>query len=155
MAKALLLACGNTLRGDDGVGWWIGGQVEQNLTLPELEVVLTHQLLPEFADPISKAEVVVFVDCSAVTAPGAVSVFPVEAAAELPRILTHQLDPSSLLRMAVDYYGRTPRAAIAVTVGGQSFGLADGLSDAVQAAVPSAVKAVEGILLELQLHPAD
>ena len=103
MARALLLACGNTLRGDDGVGWWIGGQVEQNLAPADLEVVLTHQFLPEFADIISKAEIVVFVDCSAVTQPGAVSVFPVEAAAELPRIMTHQMDPASLLRMAADY----------------------------------------------------
>lgn len=155
MARALLLACGNTLRGDDGVGWWIGGQVEQDIAPADLEVVLTQQFLPEFADPISKAEMVIFVDCSAVTQPGAVSVFPVEAAAQLPRILTHQLDPASLLRMAADYYGHMPGTAVAVTVGGHRFGLADGLSDEVQAAVPAAVEAVEQILSALHRQPAN
>jgi hydrogenase maturation protease len=147
VARALVLACGNTLRGDDGVGWWIGGEVEQNPPLPELEVILAHQLLPEHAEPVSCADVVVFVDCSAVTPPGAVSVVPIEPAAELPRRLSHHLDPASLLRMASDIFGRTPKSAAAVTIGGHQFGLAEGLSDLVQASIPGAVAAVERALL--------
>jgi hydrogenase maturation protease len=143
MPRGLLLACGNTLRGDDGVGWWIGGEVEQSPPLPDLEVILTQQLLPEHAEQVSCADVVVFVDCSAVTEAGAISVIPISPAEQLPRLLTHQLDPGSLLRLAADLFGRVPQIAVAVTVGGHEFSLGEGLSEAVRASIPKAVEAVQ------------
>src|ERR1035438_3634143 len=98
-SRALLLACGNTFRGHDGVGWRIGSAVEQQLRLSGLTVLMTRQLLPEHAEAISSADVVVFVDCSAVTAAGTVSTIPIRPAVSLPRILTHHLDPAALLRI--------------------------------------------------------
>ena len=80
MAKKLVLACGNTLRGDDGVGWAIAALLEDDPALEDVEVVASHQLTPEMAEPISRTETVVFVDCSAVAGAGEVSVFPVAAA---------------------------------------------------------------------------
>ncbi len=123
--RALLLACGNTFRGDDGVGWRIGCAVEQRSPRDDLTVVMTRQLLPEHAEAISAADVVVFVDCSAVTAAGTVSTIPIQPAESLPRILTHHLDPASLLRLAHDLYARTPARAVAITVGGESFEVTD------------------------------
>ena len=152
MARALLLACGNTLRGDDGVGWWIGGELKQNPPVPGLEVVLSQQLLPELADQVSCADVVVFVDCSAITAAGSISVIPIEAAAELPRLLTHHMDPASLLRLASDLFGRVPHSAVVVTIGGESFDLTEGLSDTVQTAIPKAVAAIEDVFLKVSLR---
>ena len=150
---ALLLACGNTLRGDDGVGWRIGCAVGQRPPCDGLTVVLTQQLLPEHAEAISTADIVVFVDCSAVTAAGSVSTIAIRPAVSLPRILTHHLDPAALLRMALDLYSRTPTRAVAVTVGGESFGLTDQLSKAVRSAVPKALEAVRAALLAETLAP--
>src|SRR3954467_15466993 len=82
VAKKLVLACGNTLRGDDGVGWEIAALLEDDAALADVEVVASHQLTPEMAEPISRADVVVFVDCSAVSGAGEVAVFPVAAASE-------------------------------------------------------------------------
>ena len=146
-ARALVLACGNTFRGDDGVGWRIGCAVEQRPPCEGVTVVLTQQLLPEHAEAISAADTVVFVDCSAVTAAGTVSTTLLQPAESLPRILTHHLDPASLLRLALDLYVRMPTRAIAVTVGGQSFALTDQLSRTVRSAVPEALEAVRGALL--------
>ena len=39
MAKKLVLACGNTLRGDDGVGWAIAALLEDDPALADVEVV--------------------------------------------------------------------------------------------------------------------
>ena len=150
---ALVLACGNTLRGDDGVGWRIGCAVEQRPPCDGLTVVLTQQLLPEHAEAISTADIVVFVDCSAVTAAGTVSTIAIRPAVSLPRILTHHLDPAALLRMALDLYSRTPARAVAVTVGGESFGLTDQLSKAVRSAVPKALEAVRAALLAETIAP--
>src|SRR5271168_1858099 len=52
----LVLACGNTLRGDDGVGWRIGSLLIENPPCDSLQVILTRQLLPEHAEPLSKAD---------------------------------------------------------------------------------------------------
>lgn len=146
-ARALVLACGNTFRGDDGVGWRIGCAVEQRPPCDGLTVVLTQQLLPEHAEAISAADVVVFVDCSAVTTAGTVSTIALRPAERLPRILTHHLAPAALLRLALDQYARMPNHAVLVTVGGQSFDLTDQLSNAVRSAVPKALEAVRGALV--------
>jgi hydrogenase maturation protease len=140
--RALLLACGNTLRGDDGVGWRIVCAVEQELRHAGLTVVMARQLLPEHAQAISAADVVVFVDCSAVTAAGTVSIVPILPAEGLPHTLTHHLDPASLLRLAHELYAHTPEHAVAITVGGESFEVTDRLSTTVKAAVPRALEAV-------------
>ena len=145
---ALVLACGNTLRGDDGVGWRIGCAVEEHPPCPQVSVILTQQLLPEHAEAMSHADTVVFVDCSAVAAPGTVSTLAIEPAETLPRILTHHLDPAALLRLGLDLYNRAPAKAIAVTVGGECFDLTDRLSSSVKAAVPAALMAVRSALLE-------
>jgi hydrogenase maturation protease len=147
MEHSLILACGNTLRGDDGVGWWIAGQLEQDASLFGLDVEFSQQLLPEMAEPVSRADLVVFVDCSAATKPGAVSVQRVEPAPDLPRLLTHHLQPASILRMAIDYYGRCAPEAYVVTVGGSSFGMSEDLSEPVALAVPSAVHAAKQLLM--------
>lgn len=145
--RALLVACGNTFRGDDGVGWCIGGAVEQQVHLAGLTVLRTRQLLPEHAEAVSAADVVVFVDCSAITAAGTVSTIPLEPAESLPRVLTHHLDPAVLLRLARDLYAHTPDRAVAITVGGESFDWSDRLSRSVKSAVPEAMEAVRMALL--------
>ncbi len=141
------MACGNTFRGDDGVGWRIGCAVEQRPPCDGLSVVLTRQLLPEHAEAISAAEIVVFVDCSAVAAAGTVSTSTIRPAERPPRILTHHLDPAALLRLTLDLYARTPPQAVLVTVGGESFALTDQLSKTVRSAVPKALEAVRAALL--------
>jgi hydrogenase maturation protease len=146
--RILLLACGNTFRGDDGVGWCIGRAVKLRPPCFALTVILTRQLLPEHAEAISAAEVVVFVDCDATTAPGAVSTLLIQPAETIPRTLTHHLDPASLLRLSRDLYARIPARAMLVTVGGESFEWTDRLSRTVKAAIPKALEEVRLALLQ-------
>jgi hydrogenase maturation protease len=142
MKSILVLACGNTLRGDDGVAWHIGAALQQDGADPEAEIILTRQLLPEHAELLRTADLVVFIDCSAVAEPGVISTIPITPAHVLPRIFTHHLDPASLLKLAQDLYGRIPSRAMAITVGGQSFELIEQLSKPVTAAIPIAVEVV-------------
>jgi len=144
--RRLILACGNTLRGDDGVGWKIAAHLERDPFHADDQIIVTQQFLPEHAELLSQSDVVVFVDCSAVKAPGQVSTLPIEPASELPRILTHHLDPASLLRMALDLYGKIPSRATAVTIGGSNFGLSEDVTPAVRAAIPAAIRAVQEAL---------
>ncbi|HEY0307279.1 MAG TPA: hydrogenase maturation protease [Acidobacteriaceae bacterium] len=145
--RVLILACGNSLRSDDGIGLKIGCAVEDQPPRSNLKVILSQQLLPEHAFDISESDVVVFVDCSAVTAAGVVTTMTIHPAEKLPTILTHHLDPASLMKMAKELYGHMPTHAFAVTVGAGSFDLSEKLTPPVEAAIPAAIEAVRKVLL--------
>jgi hydrogenase maturation protease len=146
MKPTLILACGNTLRGDDGVAWHIGSALQNmpqdELTAAGVEVILTPQLLPEHAEPLSSANTAVFLDCSAIDQPGIVSTRALQPAQSLPCIFTHHLDPASLLKLTLELYGRIPLRSAAITVGGNCFELQEQLSEPVRAAIPIAIQAV-------------
>ncbi len=103
----LVIGYGNTLRGDDGVGPKVSDTVAA-LDLPGTRSITVGLLTPELADPISQAEAVVFVD-AAVDAPTEVQLRPLEPA-ESSQIMAHAADPKTLLALARDVFGHTPRA---------------------------------------------
>ena len=72
MNRALILACGNSLRGDDAVSLHVAQELRAGLCEPETVIQASTQWAPELAEPISEAELVIFVDASAVLATGAV-----------------------------------------------------------------------------------
>jgi hydrogenase maturation protease len=146
MKLVLVLACGNVLRGDDGVAAHVGSAVQAELQDKKIdtvvEVVLTQQLLPEHAELLSRSNTAIFLDCSAIAKQGVVSIHGMSPAQTLPRIFTHHLDPASLLKLTQDLYGRAPARAVLITIGGKSFELEEQLSESVAAAIPIAVQAV-------------
>ena len=150
--RRLLLACGNPLRGDDGIGIEIAEAFEQDSSL---RVVLTQQFTPDLAEVLRQAETVVFVDASATTPAGELSVVPLLPAEASPHTLTHHLQPASLLRWTQELYEVSPRRAYAVTVGGSSFALGETLSHAARAAIPSAIAAIHAIFAETESIKTD
>lgn len=126
----LLIGYGNPLRRDDGLGPLVARRVAAARS--DVTVISAHQLLPEHAEPISRARRVVFVDATAATAPGAISTLPLapDPAADLGRL--HDFSPQSLLAYAALLYDGTPTATV-VTVGGYDFGGGEGLSAALSA----------------------
>ena len=146
--KALVLACGNSLRGDDGVGWRIGSLLLEDPPCDGIEVILTQQLLPEHAELVSRADTVVFLDCSVLNPLGMVTTTPILASGNQPSILTHHVNPEALLQLAQNVYRRSPSCATAITIGGNSFDLIEQLSAPVAAAIPKALEAVRALLGE-------
>ena len=59
----LVIGYGNTLRGDDGVGPRVAEAVAA-MALPGVRTLGCHQLAPEHAEAISRADRVVFVDAA-------------------------------------------------------------------------------------------
>lgn len=146
MTPALLLACGNPLRGDDGFGGWVASKAQEQLANRQLEVVVSRQFTPEMAEPISTSDTVIFLDCSATSEPGQISRHPVEATTRPARLMTHHMSPESLLWMSQELYGRVPRVAYLITVGGESFKMEERLSDAVRGAAPAVLSMVREIV---------
>lgn len=148
--RCLILACGNSLREDDGIGPWLANWAAERFDRdPRLQIVSRQQWAPELAEQIAQAESVIFVDCALDAAPGSVRVTPVEPARDLPRLLTHHLEAGDLLLLARDYYDCLPRNALLLTVGGGALGLGEGFSDAVQASLSSACELLEETVVRL------
>jgi hydrogenase maturation protease len=141
---ALLLACGNSLRQDDGVGLRIAEAAEQIFPRSRLRVVAAQQFTPEMAAEIAAAELVVFVDACLDDEPGAIRVFPVTAGEE--RAETHRLDPPGLLAMAQSFCGHTPTHAFALTIGAGRLGYGETMAGRVRQAVPRALRLVGNLV---------
>ncbi len=140
----LLIGYGNPLRGDDGVGWRVAEAAAELLPDPPVTVLTVQLLTPELADPISRAERVIFIDAAAEGEPGEVRCFPVDAAgAGSARLAigSHEVSLDRLLGMAAELFGRCPPAYM-VTVAGESFEVSEGLTAGVEAAVPGALRRV-------------
>ncbi|HEX7730629.1 MAG TPA: hydrogenase maturation protease [Terracidiphilus sp.] len=137
--RCLVLACGNTLREDDGIGPFLAQWAEERFAAePGVRIVSSHQWTPELSEEIAAADSVLFVDCSINAAPGSVTLRDVEAAAEIPRMMTHHLDAAGLLILASEYFGKQPRTAQLLTIGAASLELREGFSPAVEAAMREA-----------------
>src|SRR5690349_12576145 len=104
----LVIGYGNELRQDDGVGPRVAASVAE-WNLPGIQALACHQLTPELAEPIARAERVVFVDASVVGA-DSVEMRDIEPGGNL-QIITHATDPRSLLALANQTFGRHPAAS--------------------------------------------
>lgn len=103
----LVIGYGNTLRSDDGVGPKLVEAIEV-LKLPGVRTLVCQQLSPEYAEPISQADTVIFVD-AAVDAPREVQLRPLEPG-ETAQIMAHAADPRTMLALARDVFGHAPKA---------------------------------------------
>jgi hydrogenase maturation protease len=103
----LVIGYGNTLRGDDGVGPRVAEAIEK-LNLPGVRILVCQQLSPEYADPVSRAHTVVFVD-AAVDAPREVQLRKLEPG-ESSQLMAHAADPRTMLALARDVFGHAPQA---------------------------------------------
>ncbi|MFZ0743735.1 MAG: hydrogenase maturation protease [Terracidiphilus sp.] len=152
----LILACGNTLREDDGVGPWLAEWAKSRFRTEQgVRVLARQQWTPELVEEIIQAQSVIFIDCATNFAPGEIHLAAVEPSAELPRLLTHQLSASELLALCREYYNSLPRCAMLLTVGAGSLELREGFSRPVQAILPEAANALERTVLHLLSVTAD
>ena len=143
MSRALVIAYGNPLRGDDGVGWHVGERLEQAGI--GAEIVCCQQLTPELAERVCEASLVLFVDASRDVAAGEISERVVEAAAEAPSRLSHACPPASLLALARLLNGASPRA-YEIGIGIVDDAPGEHLSPAVAAALPEVAARIRALI---------
>jgi hydrogenase maturation protease len=147
MTKIAIIGYGNTLRGDDAIGWLAAEELSTRIDDPRVKLIRKHQLNPELAETISRFDAVLFVDATNEGTPGEVRCHKVE-----PRLhdsgLTHSASPAALLVLARELYGRAPRGYL-VTLCGESYDLRERLSPRIERAMPRLVSTVEAKTWEL------
>lgn len=148
--RCLILACGNTLRGDDGVGPWLAAwAAEQFAAEPSVRVLSRHQWTPDLAEDIAHADAVVFVDCAVDLAPGAVRMMRVQPARVDAGLATHHVGWAELLALSEELYAALPRDALLLTVGASSTEMGETFSESVKDALPEACKRLEAAVRRL------
>lgn len=147
--RCLVVGCGNTLRGDDGVGPYVIERLREALgaeaantrlmAVPQLDVTLVTE--------ICKANLVVFIDARVDENRDAVTIARIGPAADpvTPYHTSHTLSMPVLLRLARDWYGSAPDC-YAVMPKGYDFAVWDGLSDRAREAASQAEREVMEIL---------
>jgi hydrogenase maturation protease len=123
----LVIGYGNTLRGDDGVGYQVAETVAE-WQLSQVRSIATHQLLPELAADIAEVEIVVFVDAVVAidsVAPN-ITIAPL-IACEDATFSTHLITPQLLLGITQKLYGANPVAYL-LTITAIDFTLGANLS---------------------------
>jgi len=153
--RCLILACGNTLRCDDGIGPWLAQWAEEkfrdNLAI---RVISRQQWTPDLAEEIAAAESVLFIDCSIASAPGSVAINEVQPSAPAAGLATHHQGASELLALALELYNSLPRSAQLLTIGAASTELGEQFSDPVLDAIPKACAMLEEAVARLIGKPA-
>ena len=143
-SRCLILACGNTLRSDDGVGPWLcDWAAEQFASDPRVQTIARQQWTPDLAQDIAGAEAVLFIDCSLASAPGEINLTEVAPAATNPGLATHHAGAPELLALGQELYGSTPHTSLFLTIGAGTIELGESFSPEVTAALPEACRKVE------------
>jgi hydrogenase maturation protease len=151
----LILACGNTLRSDDGVGPWLAEWADKHFRDESgVRVVSAHQWTPEFAEDIAGARFVIFVDCSIATPAGSIEITPVAASTKTAANF-HHLAPAELLALAQALFDSLPLDAMLLTVGAGSIELGESFSSDVNAALPNASALLEETVRKLLVNAQD
>lgn len=140
MPGTLIIGYGNPLRGDDGLGRRAAESLRE-LALPGVTILAVHQLAPELAEDISRAELVVFIDAREGGLPGEWSAEPVAPGPECAQAFTHEVSPASLIGAARLLYGRAPEGVL-FSMTGESFDYREGLSKTVLTALPEMLEAI-------------
>jgi hydrogenase maturation protease len=131
----LIIGCGSLVRTDDGVGQSMALALSERIA--GAEAIRCTQLTPELAEPISRADAVIFIDASAEGEPGSIRLTALEPEHN-GGAFTHHVTPSSLLGAAADLYGSAPPAYL-IAVAGWSFDYGAALSPQMEAILPALV----------------
>jgi hydrogenase maturation protease len=135
----LVIAIGNTLRGDDGVAHRVADLLGGP---PGVDVRRVHQLTPELGEELAQAKTVVFVDADVKAA--MVRLEPLTAVSQ-PAAITHTMSPNELVMLATRLYGFEGEAYLC-RVPVQDFAPGSTLTPTAEAGALAAAKKVAELL---------
>jgi hydrogenase maturation protease len=136
----LVVGYGNPLRSDDGIGQEVANAVA-SWQRPNVEAIAIHQLAPELAEKLAKADMAIFVDAYPAKGEQEVEVRPL-APAPTGTPSGHWCEPQILLAIAQALYGYYPRSWW-VMVPGVNFTLGDRLSPLASQKMTAALESID------------
>jgi len=140
--KYLVIGYGNTLRSDDGAGFWVAEKVA-TWNLANVRSVSVHQLTPELADDIANADTVLFVDALPISdeITGEVKIEALTPEGTTGTFV-HSSHPRSLLWLSQAIYGKAP-TAYWILIPAVNFEFSENLSAIAEAGVIKALETIQ------------
>jgi hydrogenase maturation protease len=152
--QCLILACGNTLRSDDGIGPWLAQWAQKRFSKdPTIRVIARQQWTPDLAEEIAAADSVLFIDCSIESEAGSMRIVEVQPSVPTQGLATHHQDAPTLLALASELYHARPRHAVFLTIGAGSTDFGEQFSESVLNAIPRACRLLEETVAQLLSVP--
>ena len=146
MTRILIIGIGNPLRCDDGLAWRVIHEMSHQGLPEDVEIITRHQLTPELAEPASQAETVLFLDAAQDGQAGELRCAPV-GEANGSSLFSHEFSPASILGLARELYGGSPRGFL-ISLSGECFDHGETLSSQVERKLPQAVSFLRDLLAE-------
>ncbi|MDJ0844549.1 hydrogenase maturation protease [Crocosphaera sp.] len=108
--KTLIIGYGNTLRGDDGVGYKIAEIIEQ-WNVNNITSLAVHQLTPDLAEKLSQVDTVIFIDAVPITDINTAKLeIKIIYTNQKSNNLAHHNNPEQLLSLTQAIYQKIPQA---------------------------------------------
>ena len=103
-----------------------------------------HQLTPELAPAVSRADAVIFVDSEQGGTAGEIGCREVRSES-MPHSFTHHLTPGALLALSSELFGACPRAYL-LSIHGENYAAGQTLSPLVEARLPDLQSRLLGLI---------
>ena len=142
----LVIGYGNTLRQDDGFGWWVAERLTEK-PVEGVQVIACDQLTPDLAEPLSRCRIAVFVDAREGEPVGKLQWEPVASTPSASAPFTHSAGPAELCLIAQAVYGSAPAQAYLLTVKSVHFEHKEKPSPEVEKAIERATAMIRRLLL--------
>ncbi|MFZ4640965.1 MAG: hydrogenase maturation protease [Nodosilinea sp.] len=144
--KTLVIGYGNTLRGDDGVGYRLAEMLE-TLALEGVEAYPCHQLTPELAADLARVDRVIFVDATPPQNPPSPLRLERLSGGSSPNLGMHHAHPGQILALAENLYGHSP-LAYALLLPSSHMGYGETLSPIAQVGLEQGLGLLQTLLLQ-------
>ncbi|MGB5595128.1 MAG: hydrogenase maturation protease [Crocosphaera sp.] len=143
--KILIIGYGNTLRGDDGVGYKIAEIIDQ-WNLDNITSIAVHQLTPDLAEKISQVDTVIFIDAIYVTDinTAKIDIKPISINPQINN-LGHHNNPEQLLSLTQAIYQNIP-LAYWILIPAINFNFSEEFSPITQKCVTLALEKIKTLL---------
>ncbi len=147
MKKIVIIGYGNSLRMDDGLGWYVVDRLREKFRSNDITFLREHQLLPEMAEDIAAADIALFIDAREGDTPGRIRNEQVLPKTDPPSAFSHTLTPARLLGMAAECYGSAPFGVL-YTIIGADFDYGDQLTTPVKQAAGKLIRQITKCLTQ-------
>jgi hydrogenase maturation protease len=145
MKPPLIIAFGNRLRQDDGLGWRAAALLKRTMLPDRVRIIETHQLTPELAADFEDTPLVLFLDAALDVEPGTVITKKISEASRI--VWLHDFSPGQLTALAGLLTG-LERPVFQVTGGISEIGFSENLTPAGEKSANRMAEAAFQILQE-------
>jgi len=146
--RTLILAFGDPLHGDDGAGWQVASRLAASLEGHDVDIRIALQLTPDLLEPISHAELVIFIDTTHEGHPGEWTCEEIFPGIDMRAHSCHEGDALRLMEFSRLIFHSRPRAVL-VSIGAKFFACGNHLTRVTEEVVPRVTTFISELVNEL------